>query len=715
MPSSNHELLLEMENLRQELGEVKNEKAALETFLEITNQHSNAIEEDLVLQKEEKAALEVFLEMANEHTDAVEEDLVRENERKIAGFMDALPVGVFVLDAKGKVDFCNQKALQLLGKKSINDVIVEQFIKVEQLSDVYQLYVMGTEQLYPVSNLPSVCALYGESGSVEDIEIHRPDNTIPIEVWGVPIWDKKGQVTHAITAFMDITERKQAEAERERFTRELEALNASLDKKVAERTAQLKKNNELIRQVFGRYLTDEIVNALLETESGLALGGERREITILTSDLRGFTAQANQLPSEQVIKILNIYLKIMAEVITQYQGTINAFIGDGILVLFGAPILREGDHERAVACAVAMQLAMETVNNQIEAWGFALLEMGIGINTGEAIVGNVGSEKRTQYSAIGNEVNLAYRIESYTVGGQIFISESTLKKVGDIVKIRYEKQVKPKGIKQPITIYEVEGIAGEYNLYVSQEEEDFIPLWEEIPLQYTVLEDKHVGDKMQRGHLLKVSAKGALIRCHKDLFPEPLDNLEINLIIPGQSVASEDIYAKVLSREVDENILYVRFTTNLSASIKAQLLTFYKFEWTPDLSINHPTIDEQHQQIFIKLNELLSSITHAQKEGVTEFMRFLEVYVLVHFEAEEKLMKQCHYPDYMLHKLQHSDFINNINMLKQEYEQTQKAEFNLYLALKIQHTLANWLVHHIGESDQQLGIFLKECTSQINE
>ncbi len=118
-------------------------------------------------------------------------------------------------------------------------------------------------------------------------------------------------------------------------------------KKINEQVIQ---RNELIHKIFGRYLSSEIVEMLLETKSGLALGGERREITILTSDIRGFTARSNQLPPEKVVEIINFYLTAMTEVITKYQGTIDEFMGDGILVLFGAPIARENDPERAVAC-----------------------------------------------------------------------------------------------------------------------------------------------------------------------------------------------------------------------------------------------------------------------------------------------------------------------------------------------------------------------------
>ncbi|NEO25824.1 MAG: adenylate/guanylate cyclase domain-containing protein, partial [Kamptonema sp. SIO4C4] len=150
-----------------------------------------------------------------------------------------------------------------------------------------------------------------------------------------------------------------------------------------------------IRKTFGRYLTDEVVATLLEHPEGLKMGGERRKITIFTSDLRGFTALSERLSPEEVVKILNFYLGHMADTITQYQGTIDEFMGDGILVLFGAPVPRDGDARRAIACAIAMQQALKTVNRQMQAWGFPDLEMGIGINTGEVVVGNIGSEKRT--------------------------------------------------------------------------------------------------------------------------------------------------------------------------------------------------------------------------------------------------------------------------------------------------------------------------------
>ena len=346
-----------------------------------------------------------------------------------------------------------------------------------------------------------------------------------------------------------------------------------LEGRVRERTADLaqantdlEQRNTLIRQVFGRYLTNEVVANLLESPEGLKLGGERRKITILTSDLRGFTATSERLQPEEVIHILNLYLEYMADVITKYQGTIDEFMGDGILVLFGAPTAREDDAVRAVACACAMQLAMGAVNEKMKELGLLPLEMGIGINTGEVVVGNIGSEKRTKYGIVGSEVNLTYRIESYTTGGQIIISEQTLQDAGSIVKIQGQRQVKPKGVQQPITIYEVYGIAGFYNLYLPREEELFLPLDEEIPIQYALVDGKNISDTLFKGSLVELSDKGAKVRSEnlgEDNLPSALTNLKLNLLtsnIPAE--VSEDMYAKVLEKWAERGSFYIRFTAN---------------------------------------------------------------------------------------------------------------------------------------------------------
>jgi len=327
-----------------------------------------------------------------------------------------------------------------------------------------------------------------------------------------------------------------------------------------------------IRKAFGRYLTDEVVANLLESPEGLKMGGERRQITILTSDLRGFTATSERLPAEEVVRILNFYFEYMADVITHYQGTIDEFMGDGILVLFGAPTQRSDDATRAVACAVAMQLAIGEVNKKIKEWELPPLEMGIGINTGEVVVGNIGSEKRTKYGVVGNHVNLTYRIESYTVGGQIMIAQSTLNEINpSIVKIIGEKTVEPKGVKQPITIYEIGGIAGEYNLFLNKEEEVFLPLPEPILVEYKILEDKHCVDTTFKGKLVQLSLKGALICCTEPLpsgqrnrteqsdspIPQALSNLKLNLLIDSPD---EDIYAKVSERQAAAESFYINFT-----------------------------------------------------------------------------------------------------------------------------------------------------------
>ncbi|NET35664.1 MAG: adenylate/guanylate cyclase domain-containing protein [Cyanothece sp. SIO1E1] len=338
-----------------------------------------------------------------------------------------------------------------------------------------------------------------------------------------------------------------------------------------------------IRKTFGRYLSDEIVANLLESREGLSLGGERRKITILTSDLRGFTAISERFPPEEVIKILNFYLGHMTDVITDYQGTIDDFMGDGILAMFGAPTTREDDAQRAVACAVAMQLAMVTVNKTMKDWGFPTLEMGIGLNTGEVVVGNIGSEKRTQYSIIGDQVNLAYRIESYTVGGQILISQSTLAETGPILRFnqtnRYQA-VYPKGVRSPIKIYDIKGIGGKYNLFLPQVEEIFVSLPKAMPLQYRILEGKKVGDDIFDGNLVKLSPRGAIISVGNTSdppLPAVLENIKLNLLDHPQELTDEDIYAKVLDTPIENDSFYVHFTAKPPA-IAAKLEALYQNE-----------------------------------------------------------------------------------------------------------------------------------------
>ncbi len=345
-------------------------------------------------------------------------------------------------------------------------------------------------------------------------------------------------------------------------------------------TAYIARSAGDIRKTFGRYLSQEIVATLLEHPEGLKLGGERRKITILTSDLRGFTALSERLSPEEVIKILNFYLGYMADVITDYQGTIDEFMGDGILVLFGAPVPREDDAQRAIACAVAMQLAMKPVNTQMQKWGLSSLEMGVGINTGEVVVGNIGSEKRTKYGVVGSQVNLTYRIESYTTAGQILVSESTIAAAGPIVKINGEKQVTPKGVKQPITIYDVGGIDCKYELYLPQEEEHFFPLPELIPVQYVFLEGKNISDRLNHGQLIALSEKCGKIRIEIDnsnQIPLALTNLKINFFQDEKPENREDAYAKVLEKNTDDhpNQFVIRFTSKPPA-VEAKLEALYK-------------------------------------------------------------------------------------------------------------------------------------------
>jgi class 3 adenylate cyclase len=222
------------------------------------------------------------------------------------------------------------------------------------------------------------------------------------------------------------------------------------------------RQRDFIRDTFGRYLSKDIVDTLLNSPDGLKLGGELREITLLVSDLRGFTSLAGRLPADEVIRILNRYLERVVGILTQYRATVDEFQGDGILAFFGAPLAAPDDAERAVACAIEMQHALVEINEEQRRLGLPTLEMGIGINTGEVVVGNIGSEQRTKYGAVGAAINLAYRIESQTVGGQVLLGPRTYALVQDLVETRGTLEVQLKGVTAPLTIHDVRAIRGTY-------------------------------------------------------------------------------------------------------------------------------------------------------------------------------------------------------------------------------------------------------------
>jgi adenylate cyclase len=340
----------------------------------------------------------------------------------------------------------------------------------------------------------------------------------------------------------------------------LRDLEKEQKRQLQELNAALEVRNRFIRQTFGRYLSDDIVESILERPDGLKIGGEKRQATILMSDLRGFTSLSEGLPAEDVVSMVNIYLETMTDIILKYQGTIDEFIGDGILVIFGAPFQRPDDARRAVACAVEMQLAMASVNDRNRQAGYPEVALGIGVNTGNMVVGNIGSKKRTKYGVVGSNVNLTARIESYTVGGQIFISENTLKECGDIVQIDNAMQVSPKGVKEPLTIYEVGGIAGDYQLFLPPKPGVcWIELTQPLSLQFTLLEGKHVGEERYQAAIIKIAPKMAEITA--SILPPRLSNLRLSLYDYDNRLISDNLYGKVLTHLSEvPGVFQVNFT-----------------------------------------------------------------------------------------------------------------------------------------------------------
>jgi adenylate cyclase len=212
---------------------------------------------------------------------------------------------------------------------------------------------------------------------------------------------------------------------------------------------------EVARANYSRFLPEYVVTQMLENPDSFKLGGANQMITVLFADIRGFTRISEHAKPERVVHLLNRYFSQMTDIIFSYGGTLDKYIGDGLMALFGAPTATPEDASNALNAAVDMQRRIIEINKELLTEGFQEIGVGIGLHTGEATVGYIGSDRRSEYTAIGDTVNLASRLESNAKGGQILLSDSTARAAKTEYELMPHEPITVKNREQPVPLFEV--------------------------------------------------------------------------------------------------------------------------------------------------------------------------------------------------------------------------------------------------------------------
>ena len=219
------------------------------------------------------------------------------------------------------------------------------------------------------------------------------------------------------------------------------------------------QEREFIRQTFQKFVHKDVVNELLSKPDMIKVGGERKKASVIFTDIRGFTPLSESMKPEELIGLLNNYFGQLLPIIDKNGGVLDKFIGDAMMIVFGTPIEKDDDALRAVKTGLEMQEKLNELNGQRESDGLPPVIMGIGINTGYVVAGNVGSEDRMEYTVLGDAVNIASRIEGHSRMGEVMISEETYKETKDRIKVIGDvDHVSLRGKSEPMSIYTVEKI-----------------------------------------------------------------------------------------------------------------------------------------------------------------------------------------------------------------------------------------------------------------
>ncbi|MGB3188811.1 adenylate/guanylate cyclase domain-containing protein [Lyngbya sp. PCC 8106] len=361
------------------------------------------------------------------------------NSQQFSQFLEAIPVGVVVLDAQGNIYYSNHVAQSLFGPGAVPEA--------DQDAEIYPSYIAGTEQIYAEKDLPLVRALNGETVTINNIEVHQGDQIIPLESWGTPIYDEAGNIAFAIAAFQDTSERKNSETERQIFIEDLFKINCDLQLAL-DQEEQLNSTAE--RFVPHQFLTFLGYESIVDVKVGDAV---QQEMSILFSDIRSFTQLSEQMSPSDNFKFINAYLAQMEPAIVKNYGLIDKYIGDAIMALFGC----SADH--AVQAGIDMLKYLSEFNLTRCRPDRSPVQIGIGINTGDLMLGIVGGKDRIDTTVISDAVNLAARLEKLTkrYSVPLLISENTFLALPDptAYSLRLIDQVVVTGKSKKVSVFEV--------------------------------------------------------------------------------------------------------------------------------------------------------------------------------------------------------------------------------------------------------------------
>ena len=319
--------------------------------------------------------------------------------------MGSIATSVITINLLGEVDSVNKAGVGLLSKKT-NEIVGEHYS-----------YLFSKDQNLCKATESAEIEL--ESFAELNVPLMSKSKNTIVNFSVAPLTDQKGAHLGAVVAIEDITEQSK------------------------------------IKNTFKRYVSKSVVDQLLDDDQKLNLGGEERDVTVLFSDIRGFTAMSEKMKPKEVVSTLNSYFSEMIDIIFKFDGTLDKIVGDELMVVFGAPIARDDEAERAVQTAIGMVESIKKINDKREKKCKVPINAGIGINKGKVISGNIGSKDQMDYTVIGDTVNLGARLCSFAGPLKIIVSKSVKDEIGDNYKTRKLEPIKVKGKRKPVEIFKV--------------------------------------------------------------------------------------------------------------------------------------------------------------------------------------------------------------------------------------------------------------------